>query len=309
LAAAALGMSLVTVGDTISTSAGFAARRGYAVNSNQELVGIGSANLLASLFQGFPVSTSGSRTAVAEQSGAKTQLTGLVAAGMVAAMLLLFPSLVKDMPQPVLAAVVIAASVSLFDLAELRHLWSIRQNEFMLALACILGVAFVGVLEGIVIAVFLSILGFFQRAWRPYSAVLGQPENVSGYHDIKRYPEARQIPGLLMIRWDAPLFFANANLFRELIRDLIKQTTPSPVWVVIAAEPVTDIDTTAADMLVELDEELNATGNHLIFAELKDPVKDKIVRYGLLETIARHHFYPTIELAVAAFYQEAQAKE
>jgi MFS superfamily sulfate permease-like transporter len=306
LAAAALGMSLVTVGDTISTSAGFAARRGYAVNSNQELVGIGSANLLAGLFQGFPVSTSGSRTAVAEQSGAKTQLTGLAAAAIVAAMLLFIPGLVKDMPQPVLAAVVISASLSLFDLAELRHLWSIRRNEFVLALACILGVAFVGVLEGIVIAVTLSILQFFERSWRPHSAVLGQPENVSGYHDIKRYPEAKHIPGLLMIRWDAPLFFANANLFRELIRDLIKQTTPTPVWIVIAAEPVTDIDTTAADMLVELDEELNAAGIHLIFAELKDPVKDKIVRYGLLETIARHHFYSTIELAVAAFYQETQ---
>jgi MFS superfamily sulfate permease-like transporter len=306
LAAAALGMSLVTVGDTISTSAGFAARRGYDVNSNQELVGIGSANLLAGLFQGFPVSTSGSRTAVAEQSGAKTQLTGLVAAGMVLVMLLFIPGLVKDMPQPVLAAVVISASLSLFDLAELRHLWSVRRNEFVLALACILGVAFVGVLEGIVIAVTLSILQFFERSWRPYSAVLGQPENGSGYHDIKRYPECKHIPGLLMIRWDAPLFFANANLFRELIRDLIKQTTPTPVWILITAEPVTDIDTTAADMLVELDEELNAAGRHLIFAELKDPVKDKIVRYGMLETIDRRHFYPTIELAVAAFYEEAQ---
>jgi MFS superfamily sulfate permease-like transporter len=302
-------MSLVTVGDTISTSAGFAARRGYAVNSNQELVGIGSANLLASLFHGFPVSTSGSRTAVAEQSGAKTQLTGLVAAGMVATMLLFIPGLVKDMPQPVLAAVVISASLSLFDLAKLRHLWSIRRSEFVLALACILGVAFVGVLEGIVIAVALSILQFFQRSWQPHSAVLGQPENISGYHDVKRYPEARQIPGLLMVRWDAPLFFANANLFRELIRNLIKQTSPTPVWVLIAAEPVTDIDTTAADMLVELHEELNAAGIHLIFAEMKDPVKDKIVRYGLLETIARHHFYPTVELAVAAFYQEAQLQD
>jgi high affinity sulfate transporter 1 len=309
LVAAALGMSLVTVGDTISTSAGFAARRGYGVNSNQELIGIGSANLLASLFQGFPVSTSSSRTAVAEQSGAKTQLTGLVAAGMVAAMLLLFPGLVKDMPQPVLAAVVIAASISLFDLAELRHLWSIRPSEFMLALACILGVAFVGVLEGIVIAVFLSILEFFQRSWRPYSAVLGQLEDGPGYHDIKRYPNCKHIPGLLMIRWDAPLFFANANLFRELVRDLIRQTTPSPVWVLITAEPVTDIDTTAADMLVELDVELNAVGRHLIFAELKDPVKDKIVRYGLLETIDRQHFYPTIELAVAAFYQEVRFQD
>ncbi len=306
LAAAALGMSLVTIGDTISTSAGFAARRGYEVDSNQELAGIGSANLLAGLFQGFPVSSSGSRTAVAEQSGAKSQVTGLVAAALVLAMLLFIPGLVKNMPQSVLAAVVITASISLFDLAELRHLWSVRKSEFVLALACILGVAFVGVLQGIVIAVVLSILQFFQRAWQPYSAVLGKPEEVAGYHDLKRYPQARQIPGLLMLRWDAPLFFANANLFREWVRNVIKQTDPAPVWILIAAEPITEIDTTAADMLVDLDEELNAANRHLIFAELKDPVKDKMVRYGLLETIDRRHFYPTLEVAIEAFYQESE---
>jgi len=304
LFAAALGMSLVAIGDTISTSAGFAARRGYEVDSNQELAGIGSANLLAGLFSGFPVSTSSSRTAVAEQSGAKTQLTGIVAAALVLAMLLFLPGLVKDMPQPVLAAVVIAASISLFDLAELRHLWSIRKSEFALAAACILGVAFVGVLEGIIIAVVLSILQFFERAWRPHSAVLGQTDELPGYHDIKRYPEAKQIPGLLMVRWDAPLFFANANLFRQLVRDLIKQADPTPVWVLVTAEPVTDVDTTAAEMLADLDLELNAADIHLVFAELKDPVQDKIVRYGLLETIDRRHFYPTIEVAVEAFYQE-----
>ena len=308
LAAAAFGMSLVTVGDTISTSAGFAARRGDEINSNQELIGIGSANLLAGLFQGFPVSTSSSRTAVAEQSGAKTQLTGLVAAALVLAMLLFMPGMVKDMPQPVLAAVVITASLSLFDLAELRHLWSIRKSEFALALTCILGVAFVGVLDGIVIAVVLSILQFFYRSWQPYSAVLGKSEEVAGYQDIKRYPHGRQIPGLLILRWDAPLFFANANLFREWIRNLIKETTPTPVWILITAEPITDVDTTAADMLVDLDEELNAAHRHLIFAELKDPVKDKMIRYGLLETIDRRHFYPTIKKAVEAFHQEVDSK-
>jgi MFS superfamily sulfate permease-like transporter len=296
----------VAVGDTISTSAGFAARRGYDVDSNQELAGIGAANLLSGLFQGFPVSTSSSRTAVAEQSGAKTQLTGIVAAGLVAVMLIFLPGLVRHMPQPVLAAVVIAASFSLFDLAELRHLWAIRKSEFVLAVACILGVALIGVLEGIVIAVVLSILQFFERSWRPHSAVLGNPEEVPGYHDVQRYPDAKQIPGLLMIRWDAPLFFANANLFRTLVRDLIVQTEPTPVWVLVTAEPVTDVDTTAADMLVDLDLELNAAGIHLIFAELKDPVKDKIVRYGLLETIDRRHFYPTIEVAIEEFYLEVQ---
>jgi MFS superfamily sulfate permease-like transporter len=221
-------------------------------------------------------------------------------------MLLFLPGLVRHMPQPVLAAVVISASISLFDLAELRHLWAIRKSEFVLAVACILGVTLVGVLEGIVIAVVLSILQFFERSWRPHSAVLGETEDLPGYHDVSRYPDAKRIPGLLMIRWDAPLFFANANLFRTLIRDLVAQTDPTPVWVVVTAEPVTDVDTTAADMLVDLDLELNAAGIHLIFAELKDPVKEKIVHYGLLDTIDQRHFYPTIEIAVAEFYREVQ---
>ena len=304
LAAGAFGMSLVAIGDTISTSAGFAARRGDEVDPDQELVGIGSANILAGLFQGFPVSTSGSRTAVAEQSGAKTQLTGVVAALAVLCMLLFIPGLVQNMPQPALAAIVISASISLFDLAELRHFWKIRKSEFLLALACILGVVFVGVLEGIVIAVALSVIQFFERAWRPYSAVLGKPTEIPGYHDIERHPDAKQIPGLLMIRWDAPLFFANANLFRQRVRNLVKQADPTPVWVLVTAEPVTDIDITAAEILGELDLELNAANIHLAFAEVKDPVKDKIIKYGLLEYIDQRHFYPTIEVAVKEFYRE-----
>jgi len=309
LAAAALGITLVAIGDTISTSAGFAARRGYEIDSDQEMVGIGSANLLAGLFQGFPVSTSSSRTAVAEQSGAKTQLTGIVAAALVLIMLLFVPGLVRNLPQTALAAIVIVASISLFDLAVFRHLWKVRKSELVLAIICLLGVALVGVLEGIVIAVVISILGFFERAWRPYSAVLGKQEGISGYHDLKRYPQASLIPGLLMIRWDAPLFFANANLFRKKIRELVAETQPTPKWVLVAAEPITDIDTTAADMLVDLDLELNAAGIHLILAELKDPVKDKIERYGLYETIDRRHFYPTIEVAVDAFYQDVVSNE
>jgi MFS superfamily sulfate permease-like transporter len=136
--------------------------------------------------------------------------------------------------------------------------------------------------------------------------VLGKPEGIPGYHDITRYPNASQLPGLLMIRWDAPLFFANANLFRKKIRKLIAQTDPPPIWVVITAEPVTDVDTTAGDMLVDLDLELNAAGIHLVFAELKHSVKEKIERYGLLETIDRRHFYPTIEVAVEEFQREVQ---
>ena len=301
LMASAVGISLVAIGDTIATSTGFAARRSYQIHANQELAGIGSANLLAGLFQGFPVSTSGSRTAVAEQSGAKTQLTGLVAAASVLAMLLFFPNLVRNLPQPALAALVISAGISLFDVAELRRLLAMRRSEFSLAVVCGLGVALAGVLPGIVIAITIAILQFLVRAWRPYSAVLGKPAGLAGYHDITRYPDAERIPGLLILRWDAPLFFANANLFRDMVRQRLAETTPTPRWVLLAAEPITDVDTTAAEVLADLDEELNADDVHLAFAELKDPVKGTMQRYGLLETIDRRRFFPTIDVAVAAF--------
>ncbi len=305
LFAAAVGISLVAIGDTISVSGGFAARAGYEVDGNQELAGIGTANLAAGLFSGFAVSTSGSRTAVAFQSGAKTQLTGLVGAALVLLMLLFVPGLVQAMPQPVLAAVVIAASISLFDLAELGRLSRVRKTELALAIGCALGVMFVGVLEGIVIAVALSVIYIFKRAWAPYSAVLGKAPDVPGWHDIARYPDAEQIPGLLIVRWSAPLFFANANQFRDRIRELVKAAATPPQWVLVAAEPITDIDTTAGAMLADLDLELNSAGIHLAFAELQSSVRDTIVRYGLLETIDEGRFYRSVPEAVEVLGREA----
>jgi high affinity sulfate transporter 1 len=307
LFAAAVGISLVAIGDTISVSGGFSARAGYEVDGNQELAGIGTANLAAGLFSGFPVSTSGSRTAVAFQSGAKTQLTGLVAAALVMAMLLFVPGLVQAMPQPVLAAIVIAASISLLDLAELRRLFRVRKTEFALAVACALGVMFFGVLEGIVVAVALSVIYIFKRAWSPYSTVLGKTPANPGWHDIRRYPDAEQVPGLLIMRWAAPLFFANANQFRDRIRELVSTSTPSPRWVLVAAEPITDIDTTAGAMLADLDLELNAAGIHLALAELQSEVRETIVRYGLLQTIDEEHLYGSVKEGVEAFLREDDA--
>ena len=269
-------------------------------------MGRGAANVLAGLFQGFPISTSGSRTAVAEQSGAKTQLTGVVAALAVLAMLIFLPGLVQNLPQSALAAIIIVAASSLIDVPALRRLWAVRRSEFTLAMVSILGVALVGVLEGIVIAVVLSIIQFFVRAWQPHYAIMGKPEGVEGYHDLKRYPDAELIPGLIMLRWDAPLFFANAGIFRKLVRDQLAAAAEPPHWVLVAAEPITDVDTTAADMLVDLDLELNAAGIHLVFAELKDHVREKMVRYGLLDTIDHRHFFPTLEVAVEEFHQEAK---
>src|SRR6266699_698680 len=300
LFAGALGIALVSLADTISTASAFAARTGQEVRGNGEMIGIGAANLAAGLFQGFPVSTSGSRTAVAERSGAKTQLTGVTGAVLIVLMIVLIPGLFKNLPQPALAAVVITASLSLADIPGTVRLWRQRKAEFLLSITAFLGVALLGVLPGIATAVGLSILNVFRRAWWPYDTVLGQVDGLQGYHDVHSHPDARHLPGLVIYRFDAPLFFANAKTFRDEVRRLA-QADPPPTWIVIAAEPVTDVDTTASDVLEELDEALNADGISLVFAELKDPVRRKIERYGLTRTIDPRHFFPTIESAVAAF--------
>ena len=303
LFAGALGIALVSLADTISTASAFAARTGQEVRGNGEMIGIGAANLAAGLFQGFPVSTSGSRTAVAERSGAKTQLTGVIGAALIILMIVLVPGLFRNLPQPALAAVVITASLSLADIPATVRLWRQRKTEFLLSIAAFLGVALLGVLPGIAIAVVLSILNVFRRAWWPYATVLGRVEGVEGYHDIRSYPDAEHLSGLVIYRFDGPLFFANATKFRAEIRRLAK-AEPKPSWILIAAEPVTDVDTTAADMLTELDEALNAEGISLVFAELKDPVRRKIERYGLTRTIDPQHFFPTIDAAIATFRDE-----
>ena len=303
LFAGALGIALVSLADTISTATAFAERTGQEVDGNGEMLGIGAANLAAGLFQGFPVSTSGSRTAVAERSGAKTQLTGVTGAVLITLMIVLVPGLFRNLPNPALAAVVITAALSLADIPATVRLWRQRKVEFLLSIAAFLGVALLGVLPGIAIAVGLSILNVFGRAWWPYNTVLGRVEGLAGYHDIHSYPEASQLPGLVIYRFDAPLFFANAKTFRDEVRR-IAAADPAPRWIVIAAEPVTDVDTTASDVLEDLDEELNARGISLVFAELKDPVRGKIERYGLTRTINPAHFFPTVGAAVRAFRQE-----
>jgi len=307
LFAGALGIALVSLADTISTASAFAARTGQEINGNGEMAGIGAANLAAGLFQGFPVSTSGSRTAVAERSGAKTQLTGVTGAALIILMIVLVPGLFRNLPQPALAAVVITASLSLADIPGTVRLWRQRKTECLLSITAFLGVALLGVLPGIAVAVALSILNVFRRAWWPYDTELGRVEGLDGYHDVHTHPDAQHVPGLVIYRFDGPLFFANAKTFRDEVRRLAR-SEPKPRWIVIAAEPVTDVDTTASDVLEDLDQALNAEGISLVFAELKDPVRGKIERYGLTRTIDPRHFFPTIESAVTAFRQQAGAQ-
>jgi high affinity sulfate transporter 1 len=303
LVAGAVGIAVVSLTDTISTASAFAARAGQEVDGDREMIGIGAANIAAGFFQGFPVSTSGSRTAVAEQAGAKSQVTGLVGALAITLMLLVAPGLLRNLPQPTLAAVVIAASLSLADLPGTVRLWRQRRTEFTLSMAAFAGVALLGVLPGIAIAVALSIGNVFRRAWWPHQTVLGRVPGVPGYRDVGSYPDAERLPGCVLFRFDAPLFFANARTFREQIRRLAR-SEPPPVWIVVAAEPITDIDTTAADMLEDLDEALNAEGISLVFADMKDPVREKIERYELTRTIDPAHFFPTVGAAVAAFQDQ-----
>jgi high affinity sulfate transporter 1 len=302
----ALAIAVVALADTMSTASSFASRHGERVRGNQEMIGIGAANIGAGLFQGFPVSTSGSRTAVADQAGSRSQVTGVVGAVVITLVLVLIPSLMQYVPQPTLGAIVIAAALSLADIRGTRRLWQQQRVECVLSIVALLGVALLGVLPGILIAVALSILNVFRRVWWPHQAELGRVEGIDGLHDTESYPDAELLPGLVVYRFDAPLIFANSRIFGDEIR-AIAENRPGLKWIVIAAEPVTDVDTTASDMLQALDIWLNERGISLIFAELKDPVREKIERYELTRTIDPDHFFPTIDAAVERYMDLSDA--
>jgi high affinity sulfate transporter 1 len=294
-------VALVSFADTSVLSRTYAARTRTYVDPNREMVGLGAANLAAGFFQGFPVSSSSSRTPVAEAAGARTQVTGVVGALAVALLLVAAPNLLRYLPESALAAVVIASAIGLVEIADLRRIHRIQRWEFWLSIGCLAGVALLGAIPGIGLAIVIAVIEFLWDGWRPHSAVLGRAEGVKGYHDVTRYPDARRIPGLVLFRWDAPLFFANAELFQERVLDAVA-VSPTPVrWLVVAAEPVTSVDVTAADMLAELDEMLHAAGIELCFAEMKDPVKDKLKRFGLFARLGEDVFFPTLGAAVGTY--------
>ncbi len=301
MAVAALGIALVSYADMSVLSRTFAARNGYRVDSNRELVGLGIANISSGFFRGFPVTSSSSRTPVAEAAGSKTQLTGVVGALAIVTLLVAAPSLLQNLPTTALAAIVVAAALLLFDVRSLALFRRVRPSDFILSILAFLAVATLGVLWGILVSIALSVLDVLRRAWHPHDAVLGRAAGIKGYHDVTRYPAARQVPGLLLFRWDAPLFFANADTFRARVIELVDSATQPVLWVVIASEPITDVDTTAAEMLQELDTELAARGAELAFAEMKDPVKDRLKRYELHATIGHEYFFPTLGVAVKTF--------
>jgi len=296
-----IAVALISFADTSVLSRTYAAKLRTPVDPNQEMFGLGAANLAAGFFQGFPISSSSSRTPVAEAAGSRTQLTGVVGALAICVLLLFAPALLKNLPNAALAAVVIASAIGLFEVADLRRIYRIQRWEFWLSIVCFVGVATLGAIPGIALAIVIAVIEFLWDGWRPHSAVLGHVDGVEGYHDITRYPDATLIPGLLLFRWDAPLFFANAELFSERVQAAIA-AAPGPVrCCVVAAEPVTSVDVTAADVVAELDDTLRAAGTELCFAEMKDPVKDKLKRFGLFSRLGAEGFFATIDEAVAAY--------
>jgi high affinity sulfate transporter 1 len=301
LIAGAMAIAVVSFADTSVLSRSYASKGGYYVDPSQEMVGLGVANVAAGFFQGFSISSSASRTPVAVSAGSKTQLTGVVGAVAISLLLVFAPALLQNLPNTALAAVVITAAIGIIELRDLRRLFHIQPWEFWLSIACFLGVALLGPIPGILIAVLIALGEFVWDAWRPHYAILGRAEGVKGYHDIERYPQARLIPGLVIFRWDAPLFFANAEQFKGSVLKALEQS-PTPVrWLVVSAEPVTSIDVTAVDMLTELDEELHQAGIELVFAEMKDPVKDKLKRFRVFKKLGEDLFFPTIGEAVKAY--------
>jgi len=294
-------VALVSFADTSVLSRTYAAKTQTFVDPNQEIIGLGAANVAAGFFQGFPISSSSSRTPVAEASGAKTQLTGVVGAVAVALLVMFAPNLMQNLPTSALAAVVITAAIGLFEFSDLRRIYRIQRWEFWLSIGCFVGVAVLGAIPGIGLAIAIAVIEFLWDGWRPHFAVLGRVDGLRGYHDLKRYPEARLVPGLVLFRWDAPLFFANAEQFHERVLGAVA-ASPTPVRrVIVAAEPVTSVDVTSGDMLAELEQTLRAARIELRFAEMKDPVKDTLKRLELLDRLGTNIFYPTIGAAIDAY--------
>ncbi len=299
LVAPAAGIALIAFTDTAVLSRSLAARHGETVDGSAEMRGLGAANVATGLLAGFPISASSSRTPVAESAGSRTQLTGVVGALGVSAFVLLAPEATGWLPTATIAAVVVIAASSLVDVPGLVRLARSNPVDGVLSAVAFVGVVTVGVLEGIVVAVLLSLAAFVRQASSPYRAELGRVRGVRGYHDLARHPEGERLPGCVILRFDAPLFFGNGQAFDTFVRDAVEQRADARV-VVVAAEPITDVDSTAVEHLVALDDWLTARGVHLVLAEAKGPVKDRLRRYHPAR-FGPERFAPTVGAAVDAF--------
>ena len=298
---AALGVAFVSFADTSVVSRTMALRRHERVDANHELLALGIANVASGFFRGFPISASSSRTPVAEAAGSRTQLTGVTAAAVLLVISYSAPSAFRHLPATSLAAIVVAAAFTLIDLPALVRLLRVRRSEFFLSLAAFVAVALLGPVSGVVVAITLSVLDFLRRSWMPHTAELVRVDGLKGYHELERHPEGRRVPGLLLYRFDAPMYFANAHYFADDLGRRVGES-PTPVTcVIITAEPMTDIDTTAADVLRELFDDLGESGIEVRFAELKGHVRDQLLTYDVLTDSSPSRFARTTGEAVKRY--------
>ncbi|WP_350275848.1 sulfate permease [Kribbella sp. HUAS MG21] len=307
LALAAVGVSLVGYTDTVLTARAFATRGSERIDPGREFLVLGLSNVSAGMLQGFPISSSGSRTALAEASGARTQVYSLAAAAAILATLLFAGPLLSTFPIPALGALVVYAALRLIDLSEFRRIASFRRSELLLALATTVGVIALDVLYGVLLAVALSVLDVLRRVARPHDGILGYVPGIAGMHDIDDYPEARAVPGLVVYRYDSPLFFANADDFHRRALAAVDDA-PTPVrWLLLNAEANVEIDITAIDALDTLREELAARGIVLALARVKQDLRDDLEAAGFLDRLGPDRVFYTLPTAVEAFHHDTSS--
>lgn len=306
----ALGVLLVGYTDFILTARAFVGRDAdaSALDADQEFLALGAANLGAGALHGFPVSSSASRTALASSAGARSQAYSLVAGAVVLAVLLFLSPLLSHTPSAVLGALVVYAAVRMIDLAGFRRLASFRRRELLLALGCLAGVLALDILYGVLVAVGLSVAELLTRVARPHDAVEGLVPGVAGMHDVDDYPEARTIPGLLVYRYDSPLFFANAEDFRRRALAAVDDQEGPVRWFVLNTEANVEVDITALDAVDALRRELTGRGIVFALARVKQDLLDDLKAYGLADTVGTERIFPTLPTAVAAYRKWSQGR-
>jgi high affinity sulfate transporter 1 len=304
----ALGLALVSLGDTIATSRSFAIKNGYQVDADRDLLGLGAAQVAAGLAGGFAISASASRTAVAEASGGRTQVANLVAAGAVALVLIFLAPVLSVLPKPALGAVVLAAAIGLFDVGSLRRYYLERRIEFWVAIATMIAVALVDPLAGLILAIAISLVDVLRQVTQPGTAILGRLPESGSWQNVRRYPAAVTQRGLIIYRVEAPLFFANAERIRAEIEAIVRANAGSVEWVVFDAEAMTDLDISAAQVLAELDDSLEAMGVTFCLAEPNGRVVEMLRRTGLLRDFGRLRVFATLDAAVEAYSRRAEAE-
>jgi SulP family sulfate permease len=295
----AFGIVFLAVGETLGTARTFAAKYHYEVNADQELLAMGAANIGSGLFQGITIDMSLSNTASGEAAGERTQLSSLVSAGVILAVVMFLAPLLKNLPSAVLGGIVLSSILGLFNFEEFKRYYAQRKTDFALACTALIGVAASDVMTGLMLAVFLSVVMLLYRASRPYIAILGQRAN-GEYSDLDRHPDAQTVPGLVMLRLDAPLYFFNANVARtQILAQTSGDAPPRAILLDLAASA--DLDIGTSDMLRDLCSDLRAKQIDLLFAQIRGSVRDRMARTGLLEHVGEDHLYASTAAAVAAF--------